>query len=157
MIYWILVSSLVSSGAYSVLAPILPLLFEEKGITGVYVGLTFSLYAVGVMLWAPIVGKYLVDKVSPANLMGVSLLVMGTSFVCFGFISRLEDGKTIIILTSCLRLVEGMASTTQWTAAVTKIAITAKNPEEKEKYFNINSANFVVGIMVGPVIGSALF
>ena len=97
------------------------------------------------MLWSPIAGKYLVNKVSPANLMCVSLLVMGSTFVCFGFISRLEDSKTIMILTSCLRLVEGMASATQWTTAVTKLAVTAKNSKEKEKYFNINSANFSVG------------
>ena len=157
MIYWILCSSFVSYGAYSVCAPILPLLFDERGIKGVYVGLTFSLYAVGAILWAPIVGIYLVDRIRPANLMGASLLIMGGSFVCFGFLCRLEDKTTILVVASCLRLIEGMASTTQWTAAVTKIAIAAKSPAEKEKYFGWNTAVFSVGVMMGPVIGSALF
>ena len=156
MIYWILMSSFVSFGAYSVCAPILPLFFEGRGITGAYVGLSFSLFAFGAIIWAPIVGKYLVDKIKPAHLIGASMMIMGTTFVCFGFLCHLETNRNILILSCVLRTIEGMASTTHYTASVTKIAMTYQT-EEKEKYFGYNSAATTTGLMTGPVIGSTLF
>ena len=60
MFVWIVLSSFVSGGAYSVCAPILPPELERKDISGLLIGIIFAMYSVGSIFWAPLVGKYLI-------------------------------------------------------------------------------------------------
>ena len=55
-----------------------------------------------------------------------------------------------------LRLLEGMAGSTQWTTALAMISRHAK-PEDKEYWLGINTSLFGLGLMAGPLISSALF
>ena len=130
MFFWLLLSSFVANGAYSVCAPILPLELAKKGISGTWVGITFAIYSIGSICWAPVVGKHVIRKVSGPNLLGLSLGIMGATFVCFGLIESMESRRSVLALAFVLRLLEGMAGTTQWTTALAMIARLAK-PEEK--------------------------
>ena len=56
-IYLIAFTNCLNATTYSVVAPLLPLELERKGIEGAYVGVIFALYSVGNILWAPVVGK----------------------------------------------------------------------------------------------------
>ena len=112
MLYWLLLSSFVANGAYSVCAPILPLELAEKGISGIWVGIIFATYSIGSICWSPIVGKYLLEKISAPNLLGLSLGLMGVTFICFGLIDLMENKNGVLILSIVLRLMEGMAGTT---------------------------------------------
>ena len=105
MFNWILFSTFISNSAYSVCAPILPVMLEEKSISGAFVGLTFAMYSMGYIFWSPIVGKYLVHTISPHNLLGMSLVVMGASFICFGFVTRMTNVASIMALSCLLRLI----------------------------------------------------
>ena len=105
MYIWILFSTFISNGAYSVLAPILPVKLEEKHISGAFVGLTFAMYSVGFIFWSPIVGKYLIPNIKPHNLLGCSLVIMGMSFICFGFIEHIDNVATIMGISCSLRLI----------------------------------------------------
>ena len=105
MFIWILFSTFISNSAYSVCAPILPVMLEDKSISGTYVGLTFSMYSIGYIFWSPIVGKYFVNSISPHNLLGVSLVFMGISFVCFGFVARMNNIAVIMAVSCLLRLI----------------------------------------------------
>ena len=114
----VMYSNLVSAGGYIVCAPFLPLELERKEVEGTYVGCIFALYSVGQILWSPVVGKYLIDKVGSYNSIGFGLGFMGITFVCFGFIDVLEDKVSIILLASVLRLLQGMCCTTHSTACL---------------------------------------
>ena len=105
MYYWVLSSSFMLGGAYNVCAPILPIELEKKGIVGSITGLIFALFSVGSILWAPVVGKYLIKSVGPRNLLGISVAVMGVTFVCFGLVEMVEDRMTVIVLSSIIRVV----------------------------------------------------
>ena len=111
-------SNLVSSSAYAVCAPILPLELERKGISGSYIGLVFALYSVGSIVWSPIVGKYFIDRVGASNLLALGLGIMGITFVCFGFIHVLEGKLHVLTLTFTLRLMQGMACATHQVACL---------------------------------------
>ena len=43
----------MNNGAYSVIAPLIPIEFERKGVTGIYTGIVFAMFSVGVILMAP--------------------------------------------------------------------------------------------------------
>ena len=101
MFIWVLFSTFISNGAYSVCAPILPIMLDEKGISGAFVGLSFAMYSVGQIFWSPVVGKYLFQIVSPHNLLGLSLCIMGLSFVCMGFIAHLWNKNLQVGLQAC--------------------------------------------------------
>ena len=105
MFIWILFSTFISNSAYSVCAPILPVKLEEKNISGAYVGLTFAMYSMGYIFWSPFVGKYLFPNVKAHNLLGWSLVIMGFTFICLGFIEHLESVAVIMTIACLLRLV----------------------------------------------------
>ena len=75
MFVWLLFACFVANGAFSVCAPILPVELEAKGISAASIGLPFTIYSVGVVIWSPIVGKYMIGRYSAHNLLGVSLMI----------------------------------------------------------------------------------
>ena len=133
MFIWVLFSTFISNGAYSVCAPILPIMLEEKGISGAFVGLSFAMYSMGQIFWSPVVGKYLFQIVSPHNLLGLSLCVMGLSFVSMGFIAHLHNKAAILTVTCALRLVQGIAGSTVYTTALCLIAKYAREGVQKQR------------------------
>ena len=130
MFIWILFSTFISNGAYSVCAPILPLMLDQKGISGAYVGLSFAMYSMGNIFWSPLVGKYLIPIVSAHNLLGVSLGGMGLSFICFGAIEHMDSSVAVLTMVCVLRVVQGVAGATQYTTALCLIAKHAKGSEK---------------------------
>ena len=144
-----------SNSAYSVCAPILPLELGRKGISDSFIGLVFALYSFGSITWSPVVGKYLIKKVGADNLVGLGLGVMGITFVCLGCINLIENPTGILVLTSILRVIQGMCYTTYFTSC---LSILTKAPAElKEKVLGMNTAMSGCGLLAGPLIGSALF
>ena len=81
---------------------------------------------------------------------------MGISFICFGFIEHIENTATIMAVSCLLRLIQGLAGSTQYTTALCLIAKYAKGAE-KPKQLGRNTAVWGSGLMTGPIIGSALY
>jgi len=52
---WLLFATIVSNMGYALIAPFLPLEFNDKGITAGAQGAIFAIYAVGVVVWSLIV------------------------------------------------------------------------------------------------------
>ena len=156
MFVWIVISSFVSGGAYSVCAPLLPPELQNKDIDGLLVGIIFAMYSVGSILWAPIVGKYLIQRVGASNLLALSIGVMGFTFVFFGQIEVLKSRENVIALASIIRLAQGMTGTTHWTTCLSLVSTIAK-PEDKERMLGINTGIWGLGLLAGPLIGSALY
>ena len=108
-------------------------MLDEKGISGAFVGLSFAMYSVGQIFWSPVVGKYLFQIVSPHNLLGLSLCIMGLSFVCMGFIAHLWNKAAILTVACVLRLIQGIAGSTVYTTALCLIAKHAGAGAEKQR------------------------
>ena len=108
---WVVFTNLVAQSAFSICAPMLPLEFERKGISGFYTGITFACYSIGYLTWPPMVTK--LSKTVDVNLLlYMGLGIMGVAFFIFGFIKDLESRANILALSFVLRLIHGMSCST---------------------------------------------
>ena len=93
-IVWILVCTIISNSAYALVAPFLPIVFKQKGISGQMVGLIFAIYSIAVIICSPFVGRT-VEFVGNATMISIGIAVIGLAFVLFGFIPDLGEISTI--------------------------------------------------------------
>ena len=122
MFFWLLFACFVANGSFSVCAPILPVELGAKGVSSAGVGLTFTVYSIGLIFWSPVVGKYMVGKYQAHNLLGWSLVILGLSFMCFGLISYLTNSTVILLVCCLLRTIQGVAGTTQTVTGMSLMA-----------------------------------
>ena len=108
-IVWILVCTLISNSAYALVAPFLPIVFKQKGISGQMIGLIFAIYSIAVIICSPFVGRT-VEFVGNATMISLGIAVMGLAFVLFGFIPDLGEMSIILVVSFLLRFLQGAAS-----------------------------------------------
>jgi MFS family permease len=101
-ILWIMFCTLISNGAYAMIAPFLPVEFEEKGISGEWVGMIFAVYSVAVIIFSPMVGT-IVPRIGARNLIALGVCTMGISFIFFGIVVELKNNDTVIVLSLSIR------------------------------------------------------
>jgi MFS family permease len=87
----------LSNSAYAIIAPFLPFEFEKKGVDPSWLGYIFSIYSVAVVLCSPMVGK-LISILGRRNLVQFGMLLMGTSFIIFGQLDKLESKEAFLTL-----------------------------------------------------------
>lgn len=104
----ILGSSLLASSAYALIAPFFPLELEDKGITEQNIGFIFSIYSLAVIIFSPLVGRY-IEVVGYTKMLISGLALMGTSFICFGIIDSIESSETVLYVSLMLRFMQGTA------------------------------------------------
>ena len=152
--FWVLLTNLSSNSAYGLCAPFLPTEFEKKGIAGAYVGMVFAVYSVAQIFVSPFVGK-VVDSWGHKNIMSLGIGFMGLAFIFFGFIERLESKPVLLTLGCVLRFLQGTGSafvqTTCYTIATNDFS------EKQERLIGLLEAMAGLGLIVGPMIGSALY
>lgn len=151
----ILIATLVSNSAYSLIAPFLPIEYEAKGVSPQMVGLVIAIYSLAVVICSPLVGSSLMSRFDKQNLISAGLFTMGVSFVLLGVISNVEDTDTLVYLTLFLRALQGSSSamiqTTVYSLATTCF------PHEKEAMIGYVEAVMGMGLMCGPIIGSFFY
>ena len=155
IIRWMMLCSFTSNTAYSVCAPFLPLEFERHGLASSYVGMTFSVFALGNILVAPIVGKHLVHRIEARNLYFIGLGSMGICFILFGLVEVMESKVNILILAFALRTWHGIAGTFNYT---TSLSIATNDfPGDRARVVGYLQSMTGAGSITGPTIGSALY
>ena len=105
MFFWILFADFVNNTAFAVCAPILPIELTRKNVSEEWIGFTFTVFSIGTVFWSPVVGKYMVGRITAHNLLGHSLIVLGVSFMLFGLVEYLTDANLIILVTCVLRII----------------------------------------------------
>ena len=94
----------LSNAAYAIIAPFLPFEFKRKGIDQDWIGYIFAIYSVAVIFCSPLVGK-MICKYGRRNLIVLGMLLMGASFVVFGFTSDIEHKETFITMSLLNRFI----------------------------------------------------
>ena len=150
----ILSSSLLASSAYALIAPFFPLKLEEKGISDQNIGFIFSIYSLAVIIFSPPVGRYL-DKVGYSKMLLSGLVLMGTTFFCFGVIDRFEDPSAVFYVALFLRFMHGTAVAIAYTTIYA--IITNMYPTRKEALLGMYEASFGLGLICGPLAGASLY
>ena len=89
------------------------------------------------------------------NIITTGMFMMGSSFISFGLISWINDKTTYIILSLLTRFFQGFSSTLIQT---TMYSISTNFfPDNKETMIGYMEAVTGIGLILGPLIGSALF
>ena len=154
LIFWICFGNFISNTSYAIIAPILPLVFEEKGLSGPMIGIVFALFSVGTILSSPFIGNN-IDTFGASNVLAIGLGLMGTTFVFVGLIENMKDQNSIISFAFILRFTQGVADSLSYT---TCLAIAGNEfPDEKERVIGLLSIMTGLGLVAGPIIGSTLY
>ena len=108
-IIWVLLCTLISNSAYGLIAPFLPPVFKEKGLSGELIGLMIGAYSIAVMLCSPFIGR-LMKWAGNTNMIATGLLVMGLAFLGFGVIDLVQSDLIIASAGFLLRFLQGASS-----------------------------------------------
>ena len=144
----------LSNSAYAIIAPFLPFEFKAKEIDQTWIGYIFAIYSVAVVMCSPMVGK-MIAILGRRNLIVFGMLLMGTSFVVFGWLTELENKNAFITLALLNRFLQGFASSLIQT---TMYSISTNFfPDHKDAMVGYIEAVTGVGLIMGPLIGSGLY
>ena len=136
------------------IAPFLPLKFENKGVSKVMIGVIFAVYPLAGMVGSPIAG-ILMDKTGPKAFMTSGLIVLGLCLICFGLLDQVDNPDMISVLAILLRTVEGFAASFVATSAYS--IATNDFPNETDEIVGYLEASYGVGLLIGPVVGAFIY
>lgn len=158
MVRWdvagLILANILSNSCYSLVVPFLPLELKDWGIDVSVIGYIFCMYSVAVIIGSPIVGKVMM-KVGRKNILIGGIFSMGVSMIGFGLTPLAPSLLLFTILAFIFRFLQGMSS---WSIQTTSYAIVAMTfPDEQEKYIALIETAVGVGLILGPVLGSAIY
>lgn len=138
----------------AILAPFFPAEASRKGMTQTISGLTFSIYALVIMLSSPIFGKILpIVKAKPMLLVGVA--VSGLANIGFGLLDKVDEGSWFIASSLVMRSLEGLGAAAFSTASYTYIMHTF--PDDVSAAMGLTETFIGIGETIGPAIGGGLY
>ena len=103
------ISIVISNCSYMIVAPFMPLEFEQKGVSKELVGIVFAAYPIGVILTSPLIGKHLEYTGRSFWIIG-GLVFMGILFIGFGLLSQATNPSTIFWVALICRFFQGIAN-----------------------------------------------
>jgi multidrug resistance protein len=133
---------------YSLLLPLLPELRSLYNVTEFQTQLFFSLYALALILFTPLVGL-LTDRLGHKPLMvggGIGLLAATGLF--------LLSGDPFLLLTA--RFFQGASTAVNWTSGLSLIS-DLHEEQEKGKAMGIAMSGMSLGVLAGPILGAFLY
>ena len=92
----------MSNVAYGIIAPIVPIIFKQKGVPLSAVALIFAAYSVSMIIVSPMV-PYFMRKWGDQMIIKTGLLLFGICLICFGTVKYMEDTRLIVIYSTLLR------------------------------------------------------
>ncbi|XP_055384964.1 MFS-type transporter SLC18B1-like isoform X2 [Condylostylus longicornis] len=138
----------------SLQAPFFPHEAEKKGCNATEYGLVFGVFELVVFIISPIYGQYL-NRIGPKVLFNGGIFTTGTSAILFGLLDKIPDHIPFITLAFIIRIVEALGNAAFLTAS---FAIIAK---EFSQNVGVTFASletfFGLGLIVGPMVGGALY
>jgi DHA1 family multidrug resistance protein-like MFS transporter len=109
MVILFLAANCISQGSYILIAPFVPPVLAEKGVSTQTIGLIFAAYPIAVILTSPFIGNY-IEKTGPALFLMAALFLYGIAFGLFGCIEHMENVTLIIVTSVISRMFQGVCS-----------------------------------------------
>jgi multidrug resistance protein len=143
---WVLMATVfVDMIGFTIVLPLLPFYATRFGATPAMVGVLISAFAFAQLVTSPFWGR-LSDRYGRRPMILTGLVLSAVAYVFFGLAHSL-----LALLVS--RLVQGMGSGT--TGVVQAYVSDSVAPEERAKALGWVTAATSLGVMIGPIIGSA--
>ena len=151
---WIMICTLLSNSAYATIAPLLPIELEYHNVSDIWSGPIFAIYSIAVIVISPLRAK-LFANLDNGTAIAYGMIGMGISLASFGLIMYSSSTNWIIIAALISRFVQGASSAFIQTSCY--VIATNDYPQQKEQIVGLIEAMTGVGLLLGPVIGSALY
>lgn len=144
---WVLVgASFVIALGYGIVAPVLPLYAAEFGVSLAAVSALISVFALMRLLFAPLAG-FLVQRWGEKTTYLTGLLIVAVST---GACALAAEYWQVL----ALRAVAGIGST-MFTIAAMGLLVRISPPHMRARVSSLYSGGFLIGGIVGPVLGAA--
>lgn len=148
------IANLLCHSVYSVLAAFFPQEAKAKGMSDDAVGITFASFAAVIFVCSPFAGRLMSSRGKVWVYMA-GLVIVSVSTVAFSIASLLPAGWPFASWCLLMRLLQGVGSAMEETAAYAIIADI--DVERVSLYLGICEISTGLGYMVGPPLGGALF
>ncbi|KAL1526197.1 hypothetical protein AB1Y20_014923 [Prymnesium parvum] len=148
------VANLGCHAVYSVLAAFFPQEAKAKGISDDGVGVIFASFAGVIFVCSPCAGR-LMTKHGKVLVYLWGLLCVSASTICFAGASIVPSGWAFYNFCLIMRLLQGVGSALEETAAYAIIADV--EPDRVSLFLGICEISTGVGYMIGPPLGGLLF
>ncbi|XP_014661896.1 PREDICTED: MFS-type transporter SLC18B1-like isoform X2 [Priapulus caudatus] len=143
-----------SSVFYSLIAPFYPKEAAKKGVSPVMIGFIFGILELTIALSSPFFGRFMTRLGSRFTFLA-GMFTVGTACCLFGFVDMVPDGVDFVSLSIAIRVVEGLGAGAYITASFAIIA--NEFPERVATMFGVLETFNGLGLMLGPVVGGALY
>ncbi len=143
----LLICVFVSMVGLGIISPLLPLIAESLGATGLYLGLIFSAFSLSRMLLMPVIGR-LSDKRGRKKFIVIGLLLY--SLVSLGYVIAKDIFSLLIV-----RFIHGIASAMVLPIAMAYIGDLSEKGKEGGAMGKFNAALFL-GMSIGPLLGGLI-
>lgn len=130
---------------YGVVAPVLPQFAKEFGVSNFQATAIISAFALMRLIFAPAAG-WVVSKLGERNTYTIGIIIVA---VMTGAAVFVQDYWQLL----ATRAVAGTGST-MFTIAATALMIKVMPPSQRGRVAGINSASFLLGNLLGPVLGA---
>lgn len=140
--------------SYSVIAPFYPQEAAFKGMREAVSGFVFSVYALTMMICAPIFGK-LVPILGAKVIFFTGILCAGGANIMFGVLDLAENTLVFTVLSFLIRILEAIGAAAFSTASYS--IVLHLYPDHISTVFGIIETSVGVGMSIGPALGGALY
>lgn len=140
-------SVFVGTMGISMVSPLLPVYAEELGATGIWIGLTFSAFAITQTLFGPAIGR-ISDRHGRKPFIVVGLLIYFTAAI--GYLMATSFYQVIL-----LRAMSGVGTACIFAVARAYIGDMVP-PGHEGRWFGMFSTADIIGFGIGPLIAGAV-
>lgn len=138
----------------SIIAPFFPLEASNKGVSTSTSGFIFSIYALVVMISAPLLGK-LIPIIGAKFMLLNGILISGVCNILFGMLNNVQGQYLFTCYCFLVRAFEAFGAAAFTTASYTFIM--QRFPDDIGVAFGIAETCVGVGMCMGPAVGSLLY
>merc|ERR1711892_663185 len=147
-------TNLCCHSVYSVLAAFFPQEAEKKGLSEDAVGIVFASFAAVIFLCSPMAGGWMTHY-GKVWVYITGIILVSVSTILFAGATTMPDGSLFGSYCLIMRLLQGVGSAMEETAAYAIIA--DLDPENISFYLGITEISTGLGYMVGPALGGWLY
>jgi len=147
-------TNLCCHSVYSVLAAFFPQEAEKKGLSEDAVGIVFASFAAVIFLCSPMAGGWMTHY-GKVWVYITGIVLVSASTILFAGATMMPDGSLFGSYCLIMRLLQGVGSAMEETAAYAIIA--DLDPENISFYLGITEISTGLGYMVGPALGGWLY
>lgn len=145
-----LFTALITGITYSITTPLYPYLANKNNYSDSFIGMIFSLYSLGMMIFIPFTTKFILFF-SRFRLLLIAIFLNSISVFLYLFLYFLSNSYLFIIISISARVLQGIAC--EFTLILLfSVSLIISNPEDSQERLGNTEIFYSIGRIIGPLI-----